>query len=115
MDKVEGFEEKIAPFTWVDHGKYVSVCLSENHGYLQEELNAAGFEGSGYDWDGLARVFLEERCPDCIDNIEFDSEAGMFCAYSKNTAALQEFICSFREACEDSALISDLLNRAEPD
>lgn len=115
MDRIESFEEKIAPFTWVEYENSVSVCLSENNEYLQEEFGVAGFEGSGYDWEGLARVFLAEKRPDLIDNIEFDSEAGMFCAYSRNTAALQEFISSFREACEDSVLISDLLSRAEPD
>lgn len=66
MDRIESFEERIAPFTWVECENSVSVCLGENHKYLQEEFGSAGFEGSGYDWEGLARVFLAEKRPDLI-------------------------------------------------
>lgn len=110
----EDLKKQILPFVWVEHEEKASVVLDAN-GYLQEVFDAQGFEGSGYDWEGLAKVFLDEECSDLSERIDFDSEAGMFCVFSEDTEALQEFICSFKEACEDRPLIQDLLSRAEPD
>lgn len=114
MEDIEEFEKRIAPFTWGEFDDDVSVCLSAGK-YLSEAFEAQGFEGSGYDWDGLANVFLEEQHPELIEQIHFDSEAGMFCVYSEDVEAMRAFISSFREACEDRDLILDMLSRAEPD
>ena len=111
------FEKEIAPFGWVEHDDHASVCLTAGE-YLQEVFDTRaeeGFEGSGYDWESLARVFLDEQCPQLAAEIDFDSEAGMFCVYSKNREALREFILRFKAACEDRALILDLFQRAELD
>lgn len=117
MEITEQFKKEISPFTWVEYKGTVSVCLNAGE-YLQEIFDALadkGFEGSGYDWESLAKVYLAEKRPDLVDNINFDSEAGMFCAYSENTEAMQEFIHDFKDACADKELIMDLLSRAEPD
>jgi len=109
------FKEKIKPFFWVEYEDIVSVCLDTGDLYLQDVFSTYSYEGSGYEWTGLAEVFLDEKCPGLSDDINFDPEAGMFCAYSKDQAALRDFIIQFREACEDKPLMTDLLSRAEPD
>ena len=114
MEISEKFRQEIAPFCWSEYQGTASVCLDAGF-YLQQVWEDGGFEGSGYDWESVARVFLEEKCPQLMGKFDFDSEAGMFCAYSKDKEALQEFICSFRTACEDQAVMADLLSRAEPD
>lgn len=86
--------------------------------YLQDVFDTRaeeGFEGSGYDWESLVKVFLEERKPDLIEKVKFDSKSSMFCVYSEDVAALREFIVSFKNACENKALILDLFSRAESD
>lgn len=111
------FDETIKPFFWVEHKDSASLCLNAG-AYLQEVFDTRadeGFEGGGYDWESLARVFLEEKCPDLLEKVAFDCEAGMFCAYSQDTGALQEFARRFKAACEDQALILDLFSRAEVD
>jgi hypothetical protein len=109
------FEEKIKPFFWVEHESSVSVCL--NVGDYKTEIfqtrENEGFEGNGYDWTSLARVFLEELKPDLIGNIKFDPEADIFCAYSSDQEALKSFITSFKEVCENDTLTQDLFSRAE--
>lgn len=117
MKITEQFEKEIAPFSWVEYKDTASVCLDAGI-YLQEVFDSRadeGFEGSGYDWEGLAKVFLDEKCPELISEINFDSEAGMFCVYSKNIEALQKFILNFKNACMDKTLIFDLFSRAELD
>ena len=109
MEITENFKQDIAPFFWVDHDESASVCL-EVGTYLQDI-----FEGSGYDWGSLAQVFLDEKCPQLKDSVDFDPEGSMFCAYAKDKAALAEFIQQFKQACEDRALILALFGRAELD
>lgn len=117
MEIIENFKNEIAPFFWVEHEGSASVCLTANE-YLQEVFDTRadeGFEGSGYDWESLAKVFLDEKLSDLIEKVNFDSEAGMFCVYSKDKEALQEFIRCFKKACENKTLILDLFSRAELD
>lgn len=111
------FEKSIEPFFWSEQADSASVCLTVGH-YKSEvfEARAAeGFEGTGYDWASLAKVFLEEQWPQFTGVVKFDPEGSMYCAYSSNKAALQQFTLAFKEAVEDEAVVHDLLSRAELD
>ncbi len=111
------FDEIIKPFFWVDHGTTSSVCLNIG-GYKDEIFQSRedeGFEGGGYDWEALARVFITEQVPELKKIVSFDSEGSMFCAYSENKNALKDFILRFKDACENEKLILDLFSRAELD
>lgn len=113
----KNFEEALKPFFWVDHEDTASVCLDAG-GYkdeIFEQRSEEGFEGNGYDWGSLARVFLEEKHPKLSEKISFDPEAGMYCVYSSDKEALKEFSIKFKEACENESLINDLFSRAELD
>ncbi|WP_270087099.1 immunity 51 family protein [Sphingobacterium sp. SYP-B4668] len=111
------FKENIKPFFWVEHKNSVSACL--NAGSFKPEIFETradeGFEGNGYDWTSLAKVFLEERYTDLTDKVKFDPEAAMFCVYSSDPDALKAFIVAFKEACENETLIQDVFSRAELD
>ncbi len=63
----------------------------------------------------MARVFLEDKLPALADDIEFDSEAGMFCARSTNKTALKQFAKALKAATEDLSLMRELLSLADPD
>ncbi|GGG88965.1 hypothetical protein GCM10007415_23820 [Parapedobacter pyrenivorans] len=111
------FKENIKPFFWVENISSTSVCL--NTGSFKPEIFETradeGFEGNGYDWTSLAKVFLDERYADLTDKVKFDPEAAMFCAYSSDPDALKTFIIAFKEACENETLIQDVFSRAELD
>lgn len=114
---IKNFEEIIKPFFWVEHETSFSVCLDVGE-YLQDIFDTRadeGFEGSGYDWESLAQVFLNEICSELKNKINFDSEGSMFVAYSTDKNALTKFICKFKESCEDKELILNLFNKAELD
>ena len=115
MMSYDDWKERIKPFEWMQHDNEFCVCL-EACDYLQNVFNTRseeGFEGNGYDWESLAKVFIEEKCQELSDELEFDSEAGMFCVYSEDEKILQDFICSFKKVCEDENLVLDLFSRAE--
>ena len=117
MEITKQFKNNIAPFIWVEQSSGASVCLNVGE-YLKEIFDTRaeeGFVGNGYDWGSLAQIFLDEKCSDLKEKINFDPEADMFCAYSKDKDALAEFILRFKNACEDNVLILDLFSRAELD
>ena len=110
--------EDIAPFMWVDHDNGTCSLILYVGDYLVDVFETradAGFEGSGYDWNSLALVFLEEKMPEVAEVINADPEGSMFCMYSNDAAALEKFARGFRAACEDRKLITDLFSRAELD
>ena len=113
----EKLKNKLAPFFWVEHENSFSVCLYVG-GFKDEIFESRadeGFEGGGYDWASLAKVFLDEIMPDLKRQIEFDPEASMFCVYSRNPEALQKFAFEFRAMCDDDKMMSALFSRAELD
>jgi len=112
------FDDMIYPFFWVEDGESASVCLSASERYKKELFQTRkkdGFRGTGYDWESLAQAFLDETMPEIREGIEFDSENGMFCAYSSDLESLKSFIVSFKNACEDDALILRIFSNAKPD
>lgn len=108
----------VTPFTIVKQnngGKSVILTVGSYLVELFDTRADEGFEGNGYDWASLAAVFLNERMPELSETIHFDPEADMFCAYSNNGPALEQFAWAFKFACEDEVLIYDLFTRAELD
>ncbi|MCT4595462.1 MAG: Imm51 family immunity protein [Anaeromicrobium sp.] len=115
--EIEERDNMIKPFFWVEHSNTASVCLNVGE-YLQDVFDTRaneGFEGGGYDWESLARVFLDECRSDLKGTIQMDSEGSMFVAYSEDKLALRDFILSFKDTCENKTLIMDLFSRAELD
>ena len=110
-------KEQIKPFILVTGTKSTSVILSvgEYKSEIFAEREGDGFEGNGYDWGSLAEVFLAERLPQLKGEIHFDPEGSMFCAYSSNAQAIEQFALAFYAMCEDEAQMRDLLSRAELD
>ncbi|MDR0524337.1 MAG: immunity 51 family protein [Spirochaetaceae bacterium] len=111
------FKEKIRPFFWSEYKGSFSFCLDVGSykNEIFETRSSEGFEGNGYNWEALASVFLNEKMPELKEDIHFDPEASMFCAYSKNKRAMEKFALGFKEACENDVLIKDLFSRAELD
>ncbi|MCX4026027.1 immunity 51 family protein [Endozoicomonas sp. SM1973] len=111
------FKETIKPFFWNEYSNSFSLCLNvgEYKNELFQKRSDEGFEGNGYDWASLARVFLMEKKPLLEETIKFDPEGSMFCAYSSKKEALKEFAISFKSACENDTLIHDLFLKAELD
>ena len=109
------FKDNILPFFWTEHSFCFSVCLNAG-GYKSEIFEIRkdeGFEGNGYDWNSLAKVFLLSKLPELETIINFDSEAGMFVAYSSDEGALKNFATGFKAACEDKVVIQELFSKAE--
>ena len=111
------FESKISPFSWKEHDDgSVSVTLYSSKKYKKKLFATRKkdrFVGSGYDWESLATVFIQEKMPDLHNAIQFDSERGMFCVYSSDIDALKRFIIEFKGTCENDELFLPRINVAQ--
>lgn len=112
----EAFKEEIRPFFFSEYNGSYSALL--NAGDLWDEIFAEyyeskGIEGGGYNWDALADLYIKEQLPQHLEDLQHDSEAGMFCLYSKNEQAVYDFLRGFHEYCADEAKFRGLMNRAD--
>lgn len=107
-----------APFTLLDTGKHRSLLLSEDDMmakvHVFEELGDEGWSGNGYDWNSIAQVVVSEELPGLAKQLEFDPEAGMFCALGPRKA-LERLGAAMASAYNSEERLRDLLSRAELD
>ncbi|GAB3660752.1 Imm51 family immunity protein [Glycomyces tarimensis] len=76
--------------------------------HLAEVFDAHGLEGNGYDWQAAVHAALVERTS-VLDRIEFDPEAGMFCAYGEDREALGAVATTLESLLARPALLVDAL------
>lgn len=116
----EDLNKQLEPFKLMvfDEGTedvWATLVLWLNEDYKQNVFDTRqeeGFLGNGYDWNSLATVFLEEKMPELVDALLFDSEAGLFSIGSEDVEAVKKFAVGFKAMCDDESEITDLLSRA---
>ena len=107
----------INPFQWTSYEGGFSVTLKADS-YRKDLFSLRreeGFEGNGYDWASLAKVFVDEKKPALKGKIRLDPDIQMFVALSEEKEPLEEFILAFRKACDDRQLLESLFQKAEVD
>jgi Immunity protein 51 len=99
-----------APGTLVEHdgGKY-SLVYSRfpQSDDLEAVYNERGLPGGGHTWQGFVVHLMKRHEPAALDAIEFDPEHSMFCAISKDLAALRAVAAALAQL-EDVELVKKL-------
>lgn len=92
------------PCQLVEHDGSYSIITSEFH-YFDDYFGDK--EGGGYTVERLAKKLVKENR---IKDIRFDSEAGMFCAFSADKEALLRLCDALRRITGDESLYLNLHN-----
>ena len=119
----EDLNKQLEPFKLMvfDEGTedvWATLVLWLNEDYKQNVFDTRqeeGFLGNGYDWNSLATVFLEEKMPELVDALSFDSEVALFSIGSEDVEAVKKFALEFKAMCDDDSEMMDLLSRATLD
>ena len=119
----EDLNKQLEPFKLMvfDEGTedvWATLVLWLNEDYKQNVFDTRqddGFLGNGYDWNSLATVYLEEKMPELVDALSFDSEEGLFSIGSEDVEAVKKFAIRFKALCDDESEMTDLLSRATLD
>lgn len=75
------------PFTLSNHEKIFSLLLTDLKWDLFEKNS---FLGNGHDWNRFIENLLRDKLPNILPNLEFDSEADMFCVRSEDKSQLEK-------------------------
>ncbi|MFI6081307.1 Imm51 family immunity protein [Streptomyces sp. NPDC051217] len=78
-------------------------------------LQAADREGNGYTWDGIARLLAARHLPNAADQLEHDSESGMFAVYSSDRAVLEALGVLMSDLYRSPERLAAFLASADPD
>ncbi|MBV2151264.1 immunity 51 family protein [Kitasatospora sp. SUK 42] len=86
------------------------LILSDDHMADTEDVfGEFGQYGNGHDWEDVARSALFARAPELAgrpgSDLDFDSEAGMFCAYGEDADVLRLLGRLLQEAWRDRAVL----------
>ena len=116
----EEINKQLEPFKFMvfDEGTedvWATLVLWLNDDYKQNVFDTRqeeGFIGNGYDWNSLAIVFLEEKMPELMEVLSFDSGAGLFSIGSEDVEAVKKFAVGFKALCDDEGEMTDLFSRA---
>ena len=119
----EEINKQLEPFKLMvfDEGTedvWATLVLWLNDDYKQNVFDTRqeeGFVGNGYDWNSLATVFIEEKMPELMEVLSFDSEAGLFSIGSEEVEAVKKFALGFKVMCDDESEMTDLFRRATLD
>jgi hypothetical protein len=105
----------VAPCRLVDHGEgRFSLCFDD---FKMPELplfEERGLQGGGYTWEAIADSLLRLRRPDLVEQVAYDSEAGMFVAVG-NRPSLIVVARLLQEALADMNLLKAAVDAADPD
>jgi hypothetical protein len=105
---------EISPLKIVEgeDGEY-SLILGTGDNAADDTIVELGHEPNGPFWDGVATLLIQEELPDLEDEIEFDSEAGMFCAISEDREALERLGALMAKIATSDSEVRDVVRRAE--
>ncbi|WP_238013105.1 Imm51 family immunity protein [Dactylosporangium sp. AC04546] len=93
-------------------GKY-SLLLNAGTTDVDGVVEELGHEPGGYFWEGVARYLVAHDKPGLDGRFGYDPEAGMFCAYGSDRAALKELGAALAAVATDAGRIRDLVRAAE--
>jgi len=104
----------MAPFRLVEiEPNKFSLLLTEFEP-ASEVFDAAGIEGGGYSWEGVARYVLEVVAPDLKPRVGLDPEASMFCAYGEDRAALEQLGGQLSRLFNDKTALAAVIEEVGP-
>lgn len=91
---IKWFGKQLEPFKIVKHSDSLfSIILNEKD--IDKSIFKYKFTGNGYDFENLFRSYVENKLPKLSNELRYDSEAGMFSAFSDSEKPLEKIAYYF--------------------
>lgn len=88
------FDKQLEPFKIIKHSDSLfSIILNEKD--IDKSIFKYKFTGNGYDFENLFRSYVENKLPKLSNELRYDSEAGMFSAFSDSEKPLEKIAYYF--------------------
>lgn len=106
----------MTPLRILEHEGHFTLCLDCGTTAADEAVEEAGHTPNGSFWEGVTQLLLCEKAnADLEGRFELDAEAGMFCAFGTDRAALERLGVALAALANDPARMSALIAKAEAD
>ena len=91
---IKWFDKQLEPFKIIKHSDSLfSIILNEKD--IDKSIFKYKFTGNGYDFENLFRSYVENKLPKLSNELRYDSEAGMFSAFSDSEKPLEKIAYYF--------------------
>ena len=91
---IKWFGKQLEPFKIIKHSDSLfSIILNEKD--IDKSIFKYKFTGNGYDFENLFRSYVENKLPKLSNELRYDSEAGMFSAFSDSEKPLEKIVYYF--------------------
>ena len=91
---IKWFDKQLEPFKIIKHSDSLfSIILNEKD--IDKSIFKHKFTGNGYDFENLFRSYVENKLPKLSNELRYDSEAGMFSAFSDSEKPLEKIAYFF--------------------
>jgi len=104
----------LAPFSLVETEPGEHSLLLSIFEPASEVFQAAGLEGGGYAWEGIARYVTEVMAPELAHRFGLDPEASMFCAYGSDRGALEQLGKQLSTMFHNKSLLAAVIEEVGP-
>lgn len=92
-----------------------SLLLNAGTTKVDALIEQLGHEPNGYFWEGVAQYLVSTKAQALEGRFSYDPEAGMFCAYGTERAALEELGTLMNAVAADEDRMQQLITSAEAD
>jgi hypothetical protein len=103
---------EFAPLKLLEGEGSYSLMLTEFDPWA-EAFEAAGHEGGGYGWHGVADALIRLKAPK-LKKVKFDPEGSMFVAFGTDREAIVQLAKLMKEAMSDPAVLKEALAGVNP-
>ena len=91
---IKWFGKQLEPFKIIKHSDSLfSIILNEKD--IDKSIFKYKFTGNGYEFENLFRSYVENKLPKLSNELRYDSEAGMFSAFSDSEKPLEKIAYYF--------------------
>ncbi|MBR1736362.1 MAG: hypothetical protein IJ736_05030 [Firmicutes bacterium] len=108
-ERQEKERKELEPFTYFRENNKFYIILEIDGEYRKEIFEQFGYNGTGDDWEELAKYYIAKNMPELLEMVEFDSESGTFVALCRKGKPFKKFLKEFKNACEDDETMSEML------
>jgi hypothetical protein len=107
--------DDFAPCQLVGHKDGTSSLLLTDFEATAAVFQEIDQEGGGYGWHGVVEALVRLKVPRIARKLNYDPEAGMFVALSKDRRALKKVAELIRSAMADPGLLREAIENADPE
>ncbi|WP_233513335.1 Imm51 family immunity protein [Micromonospora craterilacus] len=89
-----------------------SLWLEAGTTDVDDVIRELGHEPNGYFWEGVAELLVASEAASLGGRFSSDPEAGAFCAYSDDRAALEDLAARLRKVATEETRVRQLVDLA---